>query len=76
MNAEVVYNRCRSAVCHAGQIGFYQVGSPSLGPAASQEEIERAAVSWDTFKTAKLAELKVRRRVYLWYCKEILSQWS
>ena len=40
------------------------------------EEIERAAVSWDTFKTAKLAELKVRRRVYLWYCKEILSQWS
>ena len=59
MNAEVVYNRCRSAVCHAGQIGLYQVGSPSLGPAASQEEIERAAVSWDTFKTAKLQELKV-----------------
>ena len=60
MNAELVYNRCRSAVSHAGQIGLYQVGSPSLGSAASQEEIEKAAVSWDTFKTAKLQDLKVR----------------
>ena len=76
MNAEVVYNRCRSAVCYAGQIGMYQVGSPSLGPAASQEEIERAAVSWDTFKTAKLQDLKVRCGVTLWCWKEPLSQWS
>lgn len=54
------YNRCRYAVLHKGQVGMYQVGSPTLGQLVGADDIEKAAVGWDVFKVAKLADLKVQ----------------
>ena len=53
------YNRCRYGVLHKGQLGLYQVGSPSLGQLVGADDIEKAAVGWDVFRIAKLADLKV-----------------
>ena len=59
MGSEVNYNRCRYAVLHKGQVGMYQVGSPTLGQLVGADDIEKAAVGWDVLKIAKLADLKV-----------------
>ena len=53
------YNRCRYGVLHKGQVGMYQVGSPTLGQLVGADDIEKAAVGWDVFRIAKLADLKV-----------------
>lgn len=57
--SEMSYNRCRHGVLHQGQLGLYQVGSPSLGQLVGADDIEKAAVGWDVFKVAKLVDLKV-----------------
>lgn len=44
---------------HKGQLGLYQVGSPSLGQLVGADDIEKAAVGWDVFRIAKLVDLKV-----------------
>ena len=59
VGSEVNYNRCRYAVLHKGQVGMYQVGSPTLGQLVGADDIEKAAVGWDVLKIAKLADLKV-----------------
>lgn len=59
VGSEVSYNRCRYGVLHRGQLGLYQVGSPSLGQLVGADDIEKAAVGWDVFKIAKLVDLKV-----------------
>ena len=59
VGTEVSYNRCRYGVLHKGQLGLYQVGSPSLGQLVGADDIEKAAVGWDVFRIAKLADLKV-----------------
>ncbi|DBA85904.1 TPA: hypothetical protein ACH3X1_005449 [Trebouxia sp. C0004] len=60
VGSEVNYNRCRYAVLHKGQVGMYQVGSPTLGQLVGADDIEKAAVGWDVLKIAKLADLKVK----------------
>jgi len=59
VGSEVNYNRCRYAVLHKGQVGMYQVGSPTLGQLVGADDIEKAAVGWDVLKIAKLVDLKV-----------------
>lgn len=59
MGSEVSYNRCRYGVLHKGQLGLYQVGSPSLGQLVGADDIEKATVGWDVFRIAKLVDLKV-----------------
>lgn len=53
------YNRCRYAVLHKGQVGMYQVGSPTLGQLVGADDIEKASVGWDVLRMAKLVDLKV-----------------
>ena len=60
VGSEVSYNRCRYGVLHKGQLGLYQVGSPSLGQLVGADDIEKATVGWDVFRIAKLVDLKVR----------------
>lgn len=57
--SEAQYNRCRYAVLYRGMVGMYQVGSPTLGQLVGADDIEKAAVGWDVFKSAKLLDLKV-----------------
>lgn len=59
VGSEVSYNRCRYGVLHKGQLGLYQVGSPSLGQLVGADDIEKATVGWDVFRIAKLVDLKV-----------------
>lgn len=59
VGSEVSYNRCRSGVLHRGQVGLYQVGSPTLGQLVGADDIEKAAVGWDVYRVAKLTDLKV-----------------
>ncbi len=64
VGSEVNYNRCRYAVLHKGQVGMYQVGSPTLGQLVGADDIEKAAVGWDVLKIAKLVDLKVSLASY------------
>lgn len=59
VGSEVNYNRCRYAVLHKGQVGMYQVGSPTLGQLVGADDIEKASVGWDVLRMAKLVDLKV-----------------
>lgn len=59
MASEAQYNRCRYAVLYRGMVGMYQVGSPTLGQLVGADDIEKAAVGWDVFKSARLLDLKV-----------------
>ncbi|DBA69786.1 TPA: hypothetical protein ACH3X2_012508 [Trebouxia sp. C0005] len=60
VGSEVNYNRCRYAVLHKGQVGMYQVGSPTLGQLVGADDIEKASVGWDVLRMAKLVDLKVK----------------
>ena len=59
MGTETNYNRYRYAVLQQGQVGMFQVGSPTLGQLVGADDIEKAAVGWDVYRIAKLADLKV-----------------
>lgn len=59
VGSEVQYNRCRYAVLYRGMIGMYQIGSPTLGQLVGADDIEKAAVGWDVFRSTKLLDLKV-----------------
>ena len=59
VGTETNYNRCRYAVLQQGQVGMFQVGSPTLGQLVGADDVEKAAVGWDVYKVAKLVDLKV-----------------
>lgn len=69
VGSEVQYNRCRYAVLYRGMIGMYQIGSATLGQLVGADDIEKAAVGWDVFRSAKLLDLKVTTsHLFASYC--------